>query len=384
MKIGILGGGQLAQMMAIAGLKHGHEFKFLSDDPLSCAAPYGELMVASYNDIQAQDQLAQWADVVTYEFENVPIATIQRIESQVAVHPSSSVLAVAGDRLIEKRLFRTLGIQTATFYQVDNLIQLNEAYSSIGQSAILKTRTEGYDGKGQAVINQPEQLASAWQKIGERPCILEAMVNFSREVSIIAARNTLGEIVFYPLSENIHREGILRLSIARVADPFQQQAEMMIKQLMEHLNYVGIMALELFQVGDDLFANEFAPRVHNSGHWTIEGAATSQFCNHLRAVSGLPLGNTAVLQHSAMVNLIGKMPSSKSVADIRNATLYTYGKQDRVGRKVGHITLFNDTQSEFNLFVTSLKKSLEIAGENDLAKQVDRLLSNSHSTRPLG
>lgn len=369
MKIGILGGGQLAQMMAIVGKKYDHEFKFLSNDIDSCAAPYGELLCASFDDLGAQDYLAQWADVVTYEFENVPSALVQRIESKVSLNPSSSALAVASDRLQEKNLFRTLGIPTAAFFPVESLTQLNEGFLRLGKAAIVKTRTQGYDGKGQALLEHPEQTEVSWQKLGKVPCIIEEKVAFKREVSIIAVRNSLGEIVFYPLSENIHRDGILRLSIARIDDPFQQQAEMMIRQIMEHLNYVGTMALELFQVGDTLIANELSPRVHNSGHWTIEGAETSQFDNHLRAICGLPLGQTMAKQTSAMVNLIGKLPSEKAIADIENATFHSYGKQERLGRKLGHITLLDSPQASTDSFSGSIKKLLEISGESDLAKE---------------
>lgn len=369
MKIGILGGGQLAQMMAIAGKKDGHEFMFLSNDIDSCAAPYGELLCASFDDLGAQDYLAQWADVVTYEFENVPSALAQRIESKIPLSPSSSALAVASDRLKEKNLFRTLGIPTAEFFPVENLTQLNEGFLHLGKTAIIKTRTQGYDGKGQALLEHPEQTEASWQKLGEVPCIVEEKVTFEREVSIIATRNSMGQIVFYPLSENIHREGILRLSIARIDDPFQERAEIMIRRIMEHLNYVGTMALELFQVGDKLISNEVSPRVHNSGHWTIEGAETSQFDNHLRAICGLPLGQTLVKQTSAMVNLIGKLPSEKAIVDIENATFHSYGKQERLGRKVGHITLLENPQTSKDSFSENIKALLEIAGESALAKE---------------
>jgi len=366
-------------MMAIAGTKSGHQFMFLSDAADSCAAPYGELLCAPLDDTQAQDRLAQFADVVTYEFENIPCSVVQRIESAVPLHPSSLALSIASDRLQEKSLFRQLGMGTTDFFPVDSLELLTEAFSAFGagQAAILKTRTQGYDGKGQAVINQPAQIADAWQQVGQVPCILEAKVKFSREVSMIAARSPSGEMVFYPLSENVHREGILRLSIARVDDPLQQQAEAMARRLMEHLDYVGVLALELFHVGDELFVNEIAPRVHNSGHWTIEGAATSQFDNHLRAVCGLPLGDTAVSQSVAMVNLIGTVPSEKAIAEIANATLHVYGKTDRPGRKVGHITLVDDSKTGSDVFVENLITLLDMVGEKELASALPFVATNS-------
>ena len=288
----------------------------------------------------------------------------------MTLHPSFSALSVARDRLLEKRLFRTLKIPTAEFYSIDSLEQLENAYTSMAQAAILKTRTQGYDGKGQVVISDPEQLSSAWQKIGEVPCTLESKVNFKREISIIAARTRSGDIEYYPLSENIHSEGILRLSTSITDDAFQAQAEDLVSRLLNHLDYVGVIALELFQVGDELFANEFAPRVHNTGHWTIEGSNTSQFSNHINAICGLPLGKTTVPYTAGMINLIGSLPSAECISKIPNATLHTYGKEDRPGRKVGHITLLSDTVPANEAFNASIKTLLQIAAECDLANSI--------------
>ncbi len=370
MKIAVLGGGQLAQMLAMAGAQENHEFMFLSEDPDACAAPYGQILLAPLEDFEAQERLAAWADVVTYEFESLALDAVRRIETLNTLRPSASALGVASDRLIEKRLFRELGIPTTEFFPVENLAQLEEGFSKTSKDAILKTRTQGYDGKGQASINKATQLVEAWNKVGKVPSILEQKVQFSRELSIIAARSVAGDIAYYPASENIHREGILRFSIARINDPFQSRAESLIKRIMEKLDYVGVLALELFQVEGELFANEIAPRVHNTGHWTIEGASTSQFANHLRAVCGSELGSTDAKQLSAMVNLIGKLPPAEAIATIPNATLHAYGKAERPGRKVGHISLINNDPTARDSFHESLRDLLRIAGEDDLASKL--------------
>lgn len=339
MKVGVLGGGQLARMLAQAGTPLGLEFMFVSPDPQACAASWGEHLCASFEDPAGQRCLAEWADVVTYEFENVPVASVASLERQRPVHPSSRVLAMARDRLLEKRCFRTLDVPTVEFAAVDSLADLINAAADIGLPAILKTRTEGYDGKGQVVLRKAVDLPAAWEKIGKVPCIVESMVSFDRELSIIAVRAPTGATAFYPLSENHHRQGILRLSLSRAGDAMQAQAQSMIGRLLQDLNYVGVLALELFQVGNRLLANEMAPRVHNSGHWTIEGAPTSQFENHLRAVCNLPLGATSPIQPSAMINLIGHLPPEADIRAVPGATPHFYGKTERPGRKVGHVTL---------------------------------------------
>lgn len=366
MNIGILGGGQLALMMAQAGRSLGQSFMFLCPNNNPCAAAFGEHLCASYDDTSALKHLAAWADVVTYEFENVSLSALESLQGQVPVYPSASVLAVARDRLIEKQHFRTLEIPTAKFAPVETLADLTSAVQEIRFPAFLKTRTQGYDGKGQALLSGEIDLGGAWEQLGKSPCIVESKVAFKRELSVIAARGQKGEMVFYPISENRHREGILRLSISRLGDPLQIQANSIIKNLMENLKHVGVMALELFQVNDQLFANEFAPRVHNSGHWTIEAAQTSQFENHLRAICGLPLGEINSPEPAAMVNLIGRLPEERKIRDIPGATPHFYGKEERPNRKVGHITLTgkNCTVEEFD---RRLRAILQLAGETKLA-----------------
>lgn len=366
MNIGILGGGQLARMMAKAGRSLGFSFMFLCPDSNACAAPYGEHLCAPYDDKRAQKRLAEWADVATYEFENIPLSVVESLQQQVSLHPSSSVLAVARDRLIEKRRFSTLSIPTAKFAPVNSQADLINALKDVGLPAILKTCTQGYDGKGQVLLRRENDLPAAWEQLGKVPCIVESMVAFEREISIIAARDQKGEVVFYPVSENHHSDGKLRLSISRQDDPMQNQAEDMVKYILDDLNHVGVLALELFQVEDRLYANEFAPRVHNSGHWTIEASETSQFENHLRAIGGLSLGRTSSVQPAAMVNLIGRLPAEAQIRNIPGATPHFYGKTERPGRKVGHITLTSNdcTTEEFNQRLTVL---LQMAGEHELA-----------------
>lgn len=368
MKIGILGGGQLARMMAQAGRSLGLSFMFLCPDSNACAASFGEHLCAHYDDKRAQERLAKWADVATYEFENVPLSAVESLQQQVLIHPAPSVLAVAQDRLSEKLLFRTLGIPTAKFAPVNSLAELRNALQDIGLPAILKTRTQGYDGKGQFLLRNENNLPDAWEQLGKTPCIVESMVTFKREISIIAVRNQIGEMVFYPISENHHRDGILRLSISRQNDPMQLRAEAEIKYIMEDLNYVGTMTLELFEVKDQLFANELAPRVHNSGHWTIEAAKTSQFENHLRAICGLPLGKTTATQSAAMVNLISQLPSEEQILNISGATPHFYGKTERSGRKVGHVTL-TDRDCSTEELERRLTVLLQLASEPELANQ---------------
>jgi len=368
MNIGILGGGQLARMMAQAGIPLGLKFMFLCPDKQPSASPYGEHLCAPYDNKRAQERLVKWADVVTYEFENIPMSLVESLEQQIPLHPASSVLSVARDRLSEKLLFHSLGTPTAKFASIDSLEMLTSAIEDIALPAILKSRTQGYDGKGQSLLREESDISTAWEEIGKVPCIVESMVSFSRELSIIAARNKEGEMVFYPITENHHRDGILRLSINRPDDAMQEQAETKIRSIMDNLSYIGVMALELFQVEDQLFANEFAPRVHNSGHLTIEGAETSQFENHLRAICQLPLGKTSMVHTTIMVNLIGHLPAEEQIREIPGASLHCYGKSERPGRKVGHVTLTGGDCSpeEFDLRLETL---LQLAGEDELASQ---------------
>jgi 5-(carboxyamino)imidazole ribonucleotide synthase len=354
MKIGVLGAGQLARMIALAGYPLGVEFIVLDPSPDACSMPLCEHLLGNYDDQQLLAELAERADVVTYEFENVPAVVAKFLADHTTVHPDPKALAVAQDRLIEKNFLRELGIPTPSYAAVDSLEELQQAMTEIGWPAILKSRTQGYDGKGQSVLRSPDDLEAAWALLQGVPAIVEGFVRFDREVSIIAARNVSGESVFYPLSENLHRGGILRVSECREHDPMQALAENYISKLIEALNYVGVLALELFEVDGTLMANEFAPRVHNSGHWTIEGSETSQFENHVRAILDLPLGSTKPVGHSAMVNFIGGLPQTEALLAIPFSHVHLYAKAPRMGRKVAHVTIRAETTEQLQQNVARL------------------------------
>jgi 5-(carboxyamino)imidazole ribonucleotide synthase len=340
--IGVLGAGQLGRMLALAGYPLGFRFAFLDEHADAPAGHLGGLTVARWDDGPALDAFADGVDLVTYEFENVPVAAAERLSARVPVYPPPRALDVAQDRFKEKSLFRNLAIGTVPFATVDTRKDLDDAVSVIGLPAVLKTRTQGYDGKGQRVLRRKDDLDTAYAMLGGRPLLLEGFVPFERELSILAARSRTGETAYWPLIENVHRDGILRLSIAPAFDlpkELADQAVAIAENTLEALEYVGVLAIELFQHDGRLLANEMAPRVHNSGHWTIEGAKTSQFENHLRAILGLPLGPTGALGVSAMVNLIGQIPDTAAILGIPGAHLHLYGKPARPGRKLGHVTL---------------------------------------------
>ena len=368
MKVGILGGGQLARMIALSGYPLGLDFIILDPSKDAGATGLGEHLHGQYDDPALLAELAEKADVVTYEFENVPADVAKYLAEHTRVYPAPNALAVAQDRLQEKNFFHTLNIPTATYASVECLEDLQKAMENIGYPAILKSRRMGYDGKGQVVLKSSGQLAEAWDAMQGAASIVEGFVNFQRELSIIAARRPGGEIVFYPLSENIHDKGILRVSECCIDDPaqlvqsVQEQAEDYAVRLLDALDYVGIIAIELFDVDGTLVANEFAPRVHNSGHWTIEGAETSQFENHLRAILDLPLGSTKARGYAGMVNFIGGLPAPESVLEISNAHHHLYAKAPRKGRKVAHATVRADNVEQYT---QSLKDLVELAKATD-------------------
>ena len=343
MRIGVVGGGQLGRMLGLAGIPLGFQFRFLDPNPEACAGAAGELLVADYDDEAALRELAEWADVVTYEFENVPVRSAEVLEAAGApVRPGAEALRVSQDRLHEKQFVRELGIATAPFRAVESREDLSAAVQEIGLPAVLKTRRLGYDGKGQAVLRSAADLDDAWDALGGRPLILEGFVEFRRELSVIAVRGVGGAVQVYPVVQNQHEEGILRLSRAptdRISDICRVGATRIARGVLERLDYVGVVAVELFETDDGLIANEMAPRVHNSGHWTIEGAETSQFENHLRAIAGLPLGSTRVPRPAGMVNILGTLPETAAVLALPGAHLHLYGKGERPGRKLGHVTV---------------------------------------------
>jgi len=362
-KIGVLGAGQLGRMLALAGGPLGLSLRFLDPDPEACAAAFGEHVCASFDDEAALARFAQGLDAATLEFENVPLSCVQALSSLTTVYPGPVALAAAQDRLSEKTLFSGLGLGVHAYAPVASAAEVHGALSHVGLPAVLKTRSMGYDGKGQGVIRSDTDLQADWDRItshgrqqGEASvrCLVESMVAFERELSLVAVRGRSGEFGAYPLVANIHSGGILRTTIAPapgVAPELQRLAEAHARAIMEHLGYVGVLAIEFFDLGaghgtaSRLLANEMAPRVHNTGHWTIEGAQTSQFENHLRAVAGLPLGSCEARGHSVMVNLIGSVPEVRELLAIKDAHVHIYGKSARPGRKVGHVTATaNDAQ----------------------------------------
>lgn len=359
--IGILGAGQLGWMLALAGYPLGFRFHFLDPvpgSPASCLAPQ---KVADYADEAALAYFARGVDLVTYEFENVPVESAWFLERRLPVYPPPPALEKSQDRLIEKDFFRSLGIPTVNYRAVNSLEDLRAGVEEIGLPAILKTRRMGYDGKGQVMIADETMIEPAWSALKGTPLILEAFTRFRRELSVLAVRSASGQRVFYPLVENHHREGILRLSLAPVPDleaDLQETAEMYAARVMDALNYVGVMAIEFFQTDAGLLANEMAPRVHNSGHWTIEGAVTSQFENHLRAITGYPLGSVAVNGWCAMINLIGSFPEIPDLLSIQGVHLYWYHKSARPNRKLGHLTVVAPDSERLNAMIRQVGEKL--------------------------
>ncbi|WP_434213247.1 5-(carboxyamino)imidazole ribonucleotide synthase [[Pseudomonas] boreopolis] len=346
--VGILGGGQLARMMVLAGAPLGLRFAVLDPATDACAGQVAPLQVGGFEDESALAEFAAQVDVVTFDFENVPARSAQWLADRVPVFPNPGALAVAQDRLSEKSLFRELGIPVPDFAAVDDRAGLDAALARIGTPCILKTRRLGYDGKGQFRIKSPADADAAWAALGEQAgkvgLIAEAFVPFQREVSVVAVRGRDGEFRAWPLTENWHVDGVLSASLAPapVDAGMQQRAEAHARKLAGKLDYVGVFALELFVRDGELLANEMAPRVHNSGHWSIEGAETSQFENHVRAVLGLPLGSTAMRGHACMLNWLGEMPPAVPFLAVPGGHWHDYGKQPRAGRKVGHATLRAD------------------------------------------
>ncbi len=344
MKIGVLGGGQLGRMLGLAGIAMGHEFVFYDDGERPCAGPVGEVRpLAELGPLRD-------LDVLTYEFENVFEAVDRAYRQEVIVAPGRRAIEVSSDRLTEKDYFTSLKIPTARYRPFDNPATFDEAVAQIGYPCVAKTRRFGYDGKGQMVLQGEQDREACLAMAGEKPMVLEAFVPFSREVSLVCTRAANGQKVFYPLVENWHRDGILITTLAPapgLTPELQEQAEGYVGAIADELAYVGTLAVEFFQIHDELMASEMAPRVHNSGHWTIEGAETSQFENHIRAITGSPLGSTAAIGMSAMFNLIGIQPNPDMILSMPGAHLHWYGKEVREGRKVGHVTVRSDSEADF-------------------------------------
>ncbi|MBI1797804.1 MAG: 5-(carboxyamino)imidazole ribonucleotide synthase [Candidatus Eisenbacteria bacterium] len=355
MRIGVLGGGQLGRMLGLAGRPLGFTFTFLDPADECPAAIAGDVIRAPFDDPAALDRLAETSDVITWEFENVPEPSAMRLAESRAVHPPSRALGVSQNRLLEKQSFARLGIPVVRHAAAKDEAGTRRALETIGLPAVIKTQRMGYDGRGQRVVRAVADVAPAIAALGDAPLIVEAFVPFRRELSVIAVRSRRAEIACYPIVENHHADGILRRSLAPAPDlapALAAAAERYARAVLEDLDYVGVLAIELFETDGGLLANEMAPRVHNSGHWSIEGAETSQFENHLRAISGLPLGATAARGVSAMVNLIGTMPDLALLLAAPGAHVHLYGKTPRPGRKLGHVTLRADDR-------TALARALE-------------------------
>jgi len=340
MKVGIIGAGQLGRMLALAGYPLGISCTFLDPDANSSGGQVGRVLAGAIDDPERIGALAEQVDVLTFDIENIPVDVLNRIADRARIYPPPAALAVAQDRLSEKQLFEEIGIATAPYVNISTEADLATCAERLGWPIVLKARTLGYDGRGQLVVHEPQALAPAWQCLGRVPAIAEGWVQFDRELSLVGVRGTDKASAYYPLAENAHEHGILYSTIAPYEDAeLQQQAEQYLEAIFDRFDYRGVLTVEFFLAGGRLIANEIAPRVHNSGHWTIEGAETSQFENHLRAILGLPLGSINPVGHAAMINLLGKYPEPERLLRIPGLHLHNYGKSPRPQRKLGHCTL---------------------------------------------
>lgn len=350
-RIGVLGAGQLGRMLALAGLPLGLRFRFLDPSPDPPAAALGEHVCAAFDDPAALDRFAEGLDVVTYEFEQVPAASVERLARRVPVRPGPHSLHVCADRVTEKRFVREQGFATAPFAEVTDEASLARAIAEVGTPAILKTSRDGYDGKGQARVRTPDEALAAWRALGARPCVLEGVVPFRRELAVLAVRGVNDDVRVWPLVETRHEGGVLVSAIAPAPDvsaTLQHEAERLAGTLARALDHVGVLAIECFDHDGRLVVNELAPRVHNSGHWTLEGSHTSQFENHLRAVLGWPLGDTRMDACCGLVNVLGAPPDCAAVLALPWASLHLYDKPARPGRKIGHVTITATSPREWH------------------------------------
>ena len=357
MKIGVLGSGQLGRMLALSAYPLGHEMCFLVSSAEDPSSLLGNIFIQNGSQEIIED-FANNSDVVTYESENTAISIVKEISQKTTVFPSAKSLYTTQHRGREKSLFDKLNIPCAPYQMVNNLSELKIAVENIGLPAILKTATDGYDGKGQFLIQSNSQLDQAWKSMSGVESILEGFVNFKRELSLVAVRGVDNSHEYYPLVENSHHNGILRLTIApaqNISPKLQQQAESYMCSLLDEMNHVGVLTIELFETDNNLVVNEMAPRVHNSGHWTIEGARTSQFENHIRAITETPLGDTSCThKYSAMINIIGEQGPIDKALTLKNAHLHLYNKTEREGRKLGHITITANTLDDLNTSLETL------------------------------
>ena len=359
MRIGIIGAGQLGRMMALSGIPLGLEFRMYDRSADVPGASVAEIVTGEFDDRNKLVRFAHGVDVVTFDWENVPVASARAIARIRPVWPPPRALEVAQDRLFEKKLFLRLGIAVAPFAPVASEADLARAIATLGAPGILKTRRLGYDGKGQATVRRARDSGDAWERLRGQPLIYERFVNFTREVSLVAVRDRAGAVRNYPLAENEHQEGILAVTRAPYTNlRLQLAAQRNHHRLFMALGYVGVLCVEYFVERGRLVANEMAPRVHNSGHWSIEGAETSQFENHVRAVAGLPLGDTRPRGHSVMVNLIGRMPVAREILGTPGMRLHDYGKAPRPGRKLGHVTFVTSKRAVRDRVARHLRRRL--------------------------
>ena len=360
LNVGIVGAGQLGRMMALAGYPLGIRCSFLDRSADAPAAQVAPILTGGLEDPVLLEELASKSDVLTFDWENISGKALAPLESLTKVRPPRAALEVSQDRLHEKALFKRLKIPVAEHAAVDSRQDLVETAEKLGIPGVLKTRRMGYDGKGQFMIRRSEDIDAAWAAIGASGLIYEKFQSFSRELSIVAARSTAGDIVYYPLSANTHGAGILRYGIAPYANrALERTAKIYMKRVLSALEYTGVLAIEFFVVKGRLIANEMAPRVHNSGHWTIEGCITSQFENHLRAICGLPLGSGRPLGHTAMINFLGEMPDRERLLGIEGLAFHDYGKEPRPGRKLGHCTILKATSRDRDRALADALKSIE-------------------------
>ena len=357
MRVGVIGGGQLARMLALAAAPLGVRVLAYDPAPDACTQSVAPVVHGDFEELRALHAFAEDCDFITFDFENVSASALAELSATRPVRPNAAALATTQDRALEKALFTRLGTEVAAYVEIDTLEQAHARVDSLPFPAILKSRRLGYDGKGQARVNDADAVAVAFRELGFVPCVLESRVSFERELSLVAVRNATGALECYPLVENVHVDGILSVSLApaRVSGAIQRRALDCAHKLGQELDYCGVFAIEFFEVEGHLLANEVAPRVHNSGHWTIEGAETSQFENHIRAVTGLPLGSTAARGVSCMLNWIGDLPDRTAALGVPGLHWHDYDKEPRPGRKVGHATI---TAKDF----AELAERLELAG----------------------
>jgi 5-(carboxyamino)imidazole ribonucleotide synthase len=361
-QVGIIGAGQLGRMLALAGYPLGLRCVFLDRSASAPAAQVAPILIGDLEDAAQLTELAASSDVLTFDWENISGKALAPLEKLTQIRPPRAALEVSQDRMAEKALFSKLRIPVAAHAAIASKVELMRAIRKLGLPGVLKTRRLGYDGKGQFVVRSLPQIDEAWAAIGGSGLIYEKFQHFSREVSIVGARSAAGATVFYPLAANTHGGGILHYSIAPFANPgLERRARIYLKRVMNALAYVGVLTIEFFVVKGRLIANEMAPRVHNSGHWTIEGCVTSQFENHLRAICDLPLGSTRALGHTAMINFLGKMPDRARLLAVDGLAFHDYGKEPRPGRKLGHCTIFKSRATERDSALANTLKSIEWA-----------------------